>query len=255
MLFSVACATRHGGPGSFQVVPATPQYLLRAPDATGTPFSELLNRYRNQGIGWVDLRPRMELRIEAAYYREGSPKPSLTDYLGTEVARFQVRPNGQLRLSSVQSGLKGQRGKQPPVQQLVRGSQRRFRHGRFFYAVALNRKGQTRAGVLLGANTAAEVDRLTNQLLMDPESVCGAESSHCTIFPESATASVDIEIEVNGIPKTVAWGTGLDGVAQHPRRVGMLRLDAGRLVPVEIDGSDPAALRLPLMPGDRLTWE
>jgi hypothetical protein len=35
----------------------------------------------------------------------------------------------------------------------------------------------------------------------------------------------------------------------------MLRLDAGHLVPVAIDAIDPAALRLPLMPGDRVTWE
>jgi hypothetical protein len=47
----------------------------------------------------------------------------------------------------------------------------------------------------------------------------------------------------------------LDSIALHPRHVEMLRADAGRLVPVEIDSSDPGALRLPLLPGDRITWE
>jgi hypothetical protein len=197
----------------------------------------------------------MELRIEAAYYREGSVTRNPADYLGTEIARFQVRPNGRLQLASVQSGLKAPRGKQPPVQTLIRGSRRRYGHGRFFYAVALNRKGQTRSAVLLGANSAGELDRLTMQLRADPESVCGGKSTHCTIFPEACTASIDIEIVVNGIARTVPWSNGLDSVALHPRRVELLRFDAGRMVPVEIDSSDPAALKLPLMPGDRVTWE
>jgi hypothetical protein len=35
----------------------------------------------------------------------------------------------------------------------------------------------------------------------------------------------------------------------------MLRLNAGNAVPVEIDAADPAALKLPLLPGDRITWQ
>jgi len=256
MLLFVSCAARRGvGSGSFQVLRGTPEYLLRAPDSTEMPFPELLNRYRNQGVGWVDLQPRMELRIEAAYYRESSLGRSPADYLGTEIARFQVRSNGRLQFTSVQSGLKGPRGKQPPVQRLICGSQQHYSHGRFFYAVALNRKGHTRGAVLLGAGAAGELERLTMQLRADPESVCGGRSTHCTVFPEACTASIDIEIVVNGAPRTVPWGNLLDSVASHPRRIEMLRVDAGRLVPVEIDSSDPAALKLPLWPGDRITWE
>ena len=257
-MLSASCAARRGtaltGPGSFQVLRGTPEYLLRAPDSSETPFPELFNRYRNQGIGSVDLRPQMELRVEAAYYREGSVSRNPADYLGTEIARFQVRPNGRLQLISVQSGLKGPRGKQPPVQSLIRTAQRRYNHERFFYAVALNRRGQTRGAVLLGAGTAGELDRLTMQLRADPESVCGGRSTHCTVFPEACTASLDIEIVVNGAPRSVPWGNVLDSVASHPRSVEMLRVDAGRLVPVEIDSSDPAALKLPHMPGDRITF-
>jgi hypothetical protein len=253
-LITVACATRRIS-GNFQVVRAAPEYLLRAPDASTTPFPEVLNRYRNTRTGWVDLRPQMELRVEAAYYREGSLQRNLAAYLGTEIARFEVRPGGQLRLTSVASGLKEPRGRQPAVQQLVGSSQRRFSHSRFFYAMAVNRKGQTRGAVLLGAGAAAELDRLTAQLQSDPESVCGGKSAHCTVFPETCTASVEMQIVVNGMPRTINWGNVLDSVAAHPRHVEVLRLDAGRLVPVEVDALDPAALKLPLMPGDRITWE
>src|SRR5580700_7738422 len=104
MLLLASCAARRGvGSGSFQVLRGTPEYLLRSPNSTEMPFPELLNQYRNQGVGWVDLRSQMELRIEAAYYREGSVGRSPADYLGTEIARFQVRSNGRLRLASLQS--------------------------------------------------------------------------------------------------------------------------------------------------------
>src|SRR5579872_1817679 len=88
-----ACANRRPV-GTFRVLPASPDYLLRSPDLRDTPFAEVLSRYTSLAPrqGWVDLRPRMELRIENAYYRAGSPKHGVTDFLGTEIARFQVDP-------------------------------------------------------------------------------------------------------------------------------------------------------------------
>ena len=44
-------------------------------------------------------------------------------------------------------------------------------------------------------------------------------------------------------------------VAARPRRLELLRWYRGRLTPVEIDASDANALRLPLLPGDRINWE
>jgi hypothetical protein len=244
LLFLTSCAA-HRAPGSFQVVRAAPEYLLRSPDAQETPFPDILNPYRDARTGWVDLIPQMELRLENAYYREGSLKHDLASYLGTQSARFQVRPHGGLRLVSAKS----------PVQELVSPPRRRYSHSRFFFTVAMNRKSPTRTAVLLGANSAKEIYRLTAQLLSDPESVCGDKQTHCTTFPETCTASIEIEITVNGAIQSVVWGTGLDRIAARPRRIEMLRLDRGRPVPVKIDATDPAALRLPLLPGDRIDWE
>jgi hypothetical protein len=257
-LLLISCAAKRQaliGPGAFRVIPATGEYRLRAPDASESSFNDTLNRYRDQSVGWVDLQSRTELHIEAAYYRDGSADHTLSNYLGTEVARFQIRSNGHLQLTSVQSGLKGVRGKQTPVQDLVPRSQRRYHYSRLFYSVRMNRTGDTRTAILLGANTTSELGRLTMQLFADPGSVCGPKSTHCTVFPETCTASLDIEIVVNGVTRTVAWGNALSSIAASPRHVEMQRLDAGRLVPVEIDSNDPRALRLPLLPGDRITWE
>ena len=236
------------------MIPAKPEYVLRSPDSTELPFPEILSRFTNAGSGWVDLRPRMELRVENAYYREGVAKRGLTGFLGTEIARYQVRSSGALRQISIESKLTERPADQPPVQQLLRASHQRYRHQRFFYQVLLDRKSDVRSAVLLGAASTADLDRLTRQLLTDPDSVCGGTSPRCTAFPEACTVSLGLEIIVNGTPRTVSWGSNLASIVRRPQEFEVWRLDAGRLVRVELDANDPGALRLPLLPDDRITW-
>lgn len=256
LLFVVSCVSRHAG-GSFRVVPANPSYLLRSPDSDDTPFPEVLSRYNGYvpGKDWLDLRPRMELWIENAYYREGAPKRGLDGFLGTEIARYQVRPQTGLRLISVQSHLTRRPHDQPPVQQLIRGPEKRYRHYRFFWAVVFKRKGNIRSSVLLGTDSMDELERLTTQLADNPDSVCGAGSLDCTVFPDACTVSLEIEIVVNGAPQTVPWGSLLANVAVHPHDVALSRLYDDRLTPVEIDPADANALHLPLLPGDQIDWD
>jgi hypothetical protein len=64
-----------------------------------------------------------------------------------------------------------------------------------------------------------------------------------------------MQIVVNGTPKTVPWGSLLATVAIHPRHVALLRHYKGRLTAVPINADDLNALRLPLLPGDHVTWE
>jgi hypothetical protein len=135
---------------------------------------------------------------------------------------------------------------------LIRPSQRRFRRYRFFYAVVFNQRGNIHGSVLLGDASPDEIDRLTERLLKDPDSVCGASSNHCTVFPEMCTVSIDIEIVVNGTPRVALAGSQLSSVAAGAKHVELLRLSGGRLTPVQIDQNDPAALRMPLLPGDQV---
>lgn len=256
LVFAQSCASRRAA-GSFRVLPASPDYLLRSPDSSETPFPELLSRYNGfvPGKDWLDLRPRMELWIENAYYREGAPKHGLNGFLGTEIARYQVRLQMGLRLISVQSHLKRRPRDQPPVQQLIRDARKRRRHYRFFYAVVFKRKGNIRSSVLLGAESMDELDRLTTQLAGNPDSVCGGQSLNCTVFPAACTVSLEIEIAVNGAAQTVPWGSLLANIAARPRRLELSRLYHGQLIPVQIDPADPNALRLPLLPGDQVNWD
>ena len=256
LLLDLSCARRHAA-GSFRVLPANPDYLLRSPDSSETPFPELLNRYNGfiPGKDWLDLRPQMELWIENAYYRQGAPKRGLANFPGTETAKYQVRPKIGLRLISIQSHLQKRPPDQPPVQKLIRASQQRYRYYRFFYAIVFRQRGAVRSSVLLGAASINELDRVAALLLSDPDSVCGGQSTHCTVFPAACTVSLEIEIVVNGARQTVPWGSPLASIAAKPRHIGLVRLYNGRLTPVEIDPTDSNALRLPLLPGDQVDWE
>ena len=253
LVFLAAC-THHRPPAAFRVIPANPEYQLRAPDSHRIPFSNVLNQFTPQSSTWVELRPEMELRVEMAYYREGSRRRELADYLGTGTAHYQVRPNGTLHLVSKQSAVKERPKDQPAIEKLVEPSQSHHRFHRFFYEILLNRKAELRGAVLLGAASAAELDRLTSRLLSDPAALCSARPRQCTIFPETCIVSLEIEILVNGEPRTVLWGSSLSTVAPKPRQLELMRLNRGRPVPVEIEPVDPDSLRLPLLPGDHIDW-
>jgi hypothetical protein len=253
-LFSCVAPRAHG---SFQVFSAEPAYLLRSPDARDTPFPEVLSRYSEvgQSQGWL-LHPNTELHIENAYYREGAPKRGIADFLGTEKAVYQVRPNG-LRLVSVESGwAQHQRpADQLPVQELIGAARLHYRFYRYFFQIVFRQRAGARGAVLLGANSMGELDALSARLQTDPDAVCDGASPHCAAFPEACTVALEIRVVVNGAPRSIVWGSLLDSVAMHPRKLQLLRLHDGQLTPVRIDVGDPNALRLPLLPGDRVEWE
>ncbi len=253
LLFLAACA-HHGAPGAFRVIPANPEYRLRSPDSRETLFSNVLNQFTPLSSTWVELRPGMELSMEMAYYREGSGRRTFADFLGTGTAHYQVRSNGSLRLVSTQSALKERPSDQTRIETLVAAAQARDRFHRFFYEILLNRKAELRGAILLSAESTVDLDRLTGQLLSDPAALCKSRPRQCTIFPETCTVSLEIEIVVNGEPRTVLWGSSLSSIASKPQQLELMRPDRGRLAPVKLDLSDPSALRLPLLPGDHVDW-
>ena len=248
-----SCATRRSAT-AFRVLPSKPDYLLRSPDSKDTPFPEVLGRYTNVGPDWVELSPKIELRVENAYFREGAPKRGLANFLGTEIARYRMLLTGMLEQIDVKSRLPQRPADQPAVQELLSESQRHYAHHRLFYQILLNKKSDIRSAVLLSAASMDDLDRLTKQLLSEPDAVCGGVSTNCTAFPEACTASLEIKIVVNGAPRTVVWGSTLTGVAGNHRRIEMFRPYLGRLAPVEVDTRDPETLRVPLLPGDRIKW-
>ncbi|HWF46288.1 MAG TPA: hypothetical protein VG168_04730 [Bryobacteraceae bacterium] len=247
-----ACLVRSHD-GTFRVISDSPAYLLKSPDSRKTPFPNVLKAYNGfePAQRWIDLRPLMELRIENAYYEKGASRRGLAGYLGTEVAHYEITAHG-LRLLSVHP-MKDRPEGQMPVQRLIRESALAFPCYRFYYELVFARGGDSHGSALLGADSMEELNALSRQL-DQAETVCSAASPHCTVFPEACSVSVEMRIVVNGKPQTVFWGSLLASIAARPHHLEMRRLYAGRLRPVKINFRDPGALRLPLLPGDEITW-
>jgi hypothetical protein len=251
---AASCAARHPL-GPFRIVPAEPSYLLRSPDRQETPFPEVLSKYTGVSAGWVDLQGQMGLQVENAYFREGTPRRGMENFVGTELARYRVLNRGGLGLISVESKVAQRPPDQVPVQELLPATVARYRYHRFFYQLAFRLQGGVHGAALLGAPSMRELDRLGVRLLADPDSVCGSGQVQCAVFPEACTVSIEMEITVNGAPRTIPLGSLLQSVAVAPQQVTVLRRYAGRLTPVQMDAGDAGALRLPLLPGDQVDWK
>lgn len=239
---------------SFRIVPKRPSYVLRFPNGQEAALGEVLRRYNGfvPGQGWVDLLPGMELRIENAYYQKGASRRGLAGFLGTEVARYEVGTEG-LQLLTTRS-MPQRPTDDAPVERLIGETEEHFRFYRLYYEIVFGGPGGSHGSVLLGAQSKEELMRLSDEL-GHPEDVCNAGSTHCAVFPEACSVSVEIKITVNGKPQTVAWGSTLERITEESRHLSVKRLYRGRLTPVKMNAADPNVLRLPLLPGDEINWD
>ena len=219
------------------------------------PSSSSIPRAHAPQGSWVDLLPRMELKIENAYFEPGAPRPGPSGYLGTEIARYQVGPGRGLWPLGVQTPLAKRPSDQPSAQELIHPLQRRHSKYRFYYAVVFTQKGSAGGSVLLGASSLSELDRLSAELLVAPYSVCGNRSRHCTVFPNTCTVSLEMQIAVNGQKRSVPWRSTLASVAPSARHIELLRRSgANHVTSQSIDPADPEAVRAALLPGDQVNW-
>jgi hypothetical protein len=249
---TLACAPRVSQ--IFRVVPADPAYLLRSPDQKDTPFSDVLRAYNGfePGRNWIDLEPLMGLRIENAYYEKGANRKGLAGYLGTEVVRYDLTSSGLHLLSA--EPMTNRPEWDVAAQDLISPEQLKLPNHRFFYEIVFSKKDNKHGAVLLSASSREEIEQLSAQLV-DPESVCTKGSIHCTVFPQACSVSVEMKVVLNGKPQIVFWGSQLLGIVPQPlHHLEMKRVYRGRLTPVKIDLRDSDALRLPVLPGDELSW-
>lgn len=200
---------------------------------------------------YVDLRPKLRIGVENAYFKKGASRRGVEGFLGTETAKYQVTSRG-LRLLSVEFMANLPKGNLP-VDQLISPRLRKHRKYRFYPQLVFTRSHKTYGSVLLGADSESALDRLSEELI-EPDTICSQGSEECTIFPDGCSVSIEMDVVVNGNSRTVDWGAVLGSVVSHPLHVQLFRLSSGRLLPIEINLRDPAALRTPLLPGDHVTW-
>lgn len=238
---------------SYQVVPGKPSYLLRSPEKVETPFSQTLSAYSDISQGQADLKKGMVLKIENAYFKPGAVKRGLANYLGLERVQFRVEQNGSLKRFESET-LANRPTDQAAIDSYLPTSRQRQRFQRLVLQVTMNLKSGAATAILLSSKSKRQIDALTKSLILDPASVCGGRSANCTVFPESGSVSLGMDIVVNGKVTFVAWSSTVASVVGRQKEFLLFRLHRGRAVPVAIDANDPEALKLPLLPGDVVSW-
>ncbi len=199
----------------------------------------------------------MELKVDGAYYRDGSARGSLAGYLGDEIATYAVGRDGVLKLSAViplPAG-KVQPHDQTEVQLLIGPRNLARRSHRLFFQVVLSQTGAVRKATLFSARSPAELDQFTQQFTSGSGTKCAEMADRCAQFPEWSTASVSITIRVNGIPETVAFASAVGSVAPRAQHVSLIRASKSNRVSIPIDARDPESLRFPLVNGDEVEWD
>ena len=250
-LATVSCSSKNTA--RFQVLPTSLAYVLRSPLNIDKPLPETLSSLSSLAEGQVDLKPRMMFKFENAYFKSGQVKSGLANYLGLESIEFRVTQNGQLQ--NLEHRVLAERPSvEPAIDSYLRAPQQRLRFHCLMLQVTMNRKTGEANAVLLSGSSKKKLDALKERLLVDATSVCSAEARNCTVFPATGSVSLGFEVLVNGKATFIAWGTTVGAAVGKHSPFSLQRLYRKRLAPVEIDGNDPAALRLPLLPGDSLNW-
>ena len=249
---SAACSLR--SPEAYLAVPARPEYLLRSPDSTETPYSSVPDRYSRTGPGWIDMRHGLGLRVEVAYFRDPDAERDVKNYLGLETVRYEATPDGRLAQAGAATVLDGRPQQQLAADRILSEAQRNLAHHRFFYQFLFTPTDLGRRAVLLSAETAEGLSALEKQLRTDPEALRCSISESCTVFPESSSASLEMEIFVNGSRQMIPWRTRLSRVVEDKPRVRLYRDYRGRRARVRLPRDDRKALALPLLPGDEIEW-
>ena len=247
-LLLASCTGRRNA--TFEVMAGSPVYRLRSPDKAGLPLPETLSAYSDLSQGRTDLKPGMALKLETAYFKPGEVRRGLANFLGTESVEIHVAPNGALRSTDLRL-LPNRPPDQPPIDSYLRPPQQRKRFHRLLLQVVMNRGTGESNAILLSGKSQAELAMLTAKLTADPGSICGG-GPNCAVFPVTGSVSVGMEVEVNGKPTFVAWGTLVGTLAGKQRPFSLTRLYRGRQRPVQLDINDPESLRLPLLP--QQTW-
>ncbi len=239
---------------TFRLLPTTPQYVVESPDRRRTAYSEVLQTFTPHGRGWVELKPGMGLYIQNVIFREGSTRRDITDFVGTETMRYAVDDGGSL-VEFGQAGHVSPRPLEVPhIDALISDRQRQRRYHRFFYQVLIRPTDTHRVAVLVSSDSPERLHALTEMVRSDPAALRDAPPADAdyTMFPESASAALEMTITVDEAPTRVVWGRRLRAVAGSSPHPKLFRLHGGKWRKVQFDPADRAFLSVPLLPGDRI---
>ncbi len=236
------------------------------------PASEVpLFFYSEQGIGFIDLAPGMEVRLQQFL----SPSKSISARSkGTFrpanywAADYEVIPRHgegvRLKLTrKVQWGPNGGSGSEEKVLFSLSQQFAQTPVLRLFLEGAYGKR-QVSDGILIGASNETQLDTLTDLIYQsDPAKCIRYQGTVCTEFPPGAPSLFYI-VWVDGHRTSCLFGTSLAALPRcQPRPEHMMalesaqvfrRLNLDRYAEIYFPHTKRGASQLFLLPGDRIEW-
>ena len=161
-----------------------------------------------------------------------------------------MRANRELRPLIGEASLAVRPSNQLAAQELIQPPQRRHGKYRFYYAVVFRQKGRASSSVLLGGSSIDEIETLGAELLAFRDSICGAGSLYCTVFPYRCSISLDMRILVNGAMRNIPWRSTLASIAPAAGQIEIVRrLGEGRTTSLSVNTADPEGGSKNAVPG------
>jgi hypothetical protein len=224
--------------------------------------------YSDQGIGFTDLAPEMEVRLHGFLPAAKSISAQSQDPPRMWVANYEVIPRHAkgVRLKLARSVQGGPDDDSEPEDRKLLSLSQRFAHTPVLrlFLEGVYGTGQVSHGILIGASNQRQLDALTDLIHQsDPAKCMNYQETVCTEFPLGALTLFST-VWVNGRPTSCLFGSSLaDLWTRQPRPEQTVAVESAkvfrRVKPdhyAEIDflRNKDGASRLRLLPGDRVEW-
>jgi hypothetical protein len=227
--------------------------------------------YSDQGIGFTDLAPGMEVRLERFLPTAKSIGTQSQSRPRMWVASYEVIPRhgkgvGLKLTTRVQRGPDGDSG--PEDMELLSLSQRFAQTPVLrLFLEGVYGKGQVSHGILIGARNQSELDALTDLIhRSDPAKCINYQGTVCTEFPLGAL-SLFSTVWVNGRRTSClfgSFGSSLAALSEcQPRPEQTMALEVARVfrrvnpdhyAEIDFPRNKDGAAQLLLLPGDKVEW-
>ena len=224
--------------------------------------------YSDQGIGFTDLAPGMEVRLERFLPTAGSIGARSQSPPRMWAASYEISPRHgkgvRLKLTrKVQRGPDGDSGSEE--QELLSLSQRFAQTPVLrLFLEGVYGTGQVSHGILIGASNQRQLDALTDLIHQsDPAKCINYQETVCTEFPLGAL-SLFSTVWVNGRRTSCLFGSSLADLLRslpQPEQTMTLesaqvfrRVNPNRYAEIYFPRNNDGAAQLRLLPGDRVDW-
>ena len=238
------------------------------------PDQGLFNSYGYRpGKSGIDLKPGTQLRIDRTYLRDTAGVMSLANYLGVGVVYYQVAEDRdrwiQLHLTShtySSPEVERERRQGAPDLEVAEAVGRMPLYRLFFYNLYVPARIR-RVALIVGAADTGTLDRIADRLLENPSSDCPslrqAGEISCVELAGPITATLEVNVVVNGESTYLPWGSSVktvlvnyrgENLTKALRTLRIQRQFQGRTVDVQFTPGDQAMMDFTLVGGDRISW-